>query len=262
MATNPGEYKYPVFDCERNQDNSCKKEERISAIGIKAAGTKTPPYRKIKGYKPCTICRGVNDMYESAVWFSMQTQTKNFDANSVMKKAKAFRMLYGDNFRIRAYPAFSASFEDAESDLEELEQEGFYADVVCYDYFDISNPGKGASGFSERGVADYVWKRGKGLAARKHFLLATVLQSNRKSISKKSLEQEDTGEDIRKLAHPDEVFSLNQTKEEKDQGIMRWGVIAHRHEDFSFKGEVMVLQNYGLGQPFLDAEWVTRKADE
>jgi len=258
LASFAGDHKYPVFDCQRNQDGSCRKDERACSIGIKAPGGKTPEFKIIKGYRPCQVCRGKSENnYVLATWWLPMHQTKDFDSASVARKVKHFKTLYGDNFRVMSYPAFSASFDDCERDLDELEdREGFVSDVIAHDYFDISAPGSGTSGFSERGVADYVWKRGKGLASRRHALMATVLQSNRKSISKKSLEQEDTAEDIRKLAHVDELFGVNQTPEEKDQGVSRISTIAHRHEEFTFLGEVMVLQSLALGQPFLEDQWI------
>ena len=264
MASTPGEYKYPVFDCERNQDNSCKREDRICKIGIKAPGGKITEYKEVKGYSSCQICRNKeNGPYERATWFEIQKQKKEFDQKQAVRKAKDFKLLYGDNLRIMAYPAFSASFDDSESDLNDLEaQEGFIADVLCYDYFDITNPGQGVSGFSERATADYVWKKGKSLASKRHCLVATVLQSNRKSINKKSLEQEDTGEDIRKLAHPDAVMGFNQTKDEKGLGVSRVNMIVHRHEDFNYNKEVMVLQSFNLGQPWLDDELVENLKNE
>jgi len=256
LASTSGSHKFPVFDCQRNQDGSCKREDRACYKAIKAPGMPTPEFKTVKGYKPCSVCR--NDEkgnYEIATWWKIQNQSRDLDSRAVARKVKNFKVLYGDNLRIMAYPAFSASFDDAERDLDELEaQEEFIPDLIAYDYFDISNPGKGASGFSERGVADYVWKRGKGQASKRHCLVATVLQSTRKSISKKSLEQEDTAEDIRKLAHVDELFGVNQTPEEKEQGMSRIGMIAHRHEEFRYVGEVMVLQSLALGQPSLDDE--------
>ncbi len=257
LASNTDERKYPVMDCVRNQDNTCKKPERTSTVGVKPPDSdKLPNFRYVQGYMPCVACRDRRDgSYISAAWYVM-IKPKELGIRAVSKKSKDLKMLYGNNLRVMAYPAFSASFDDAENDLEDLEsQDGFIPDVLCFDYFDISNPGSGVNNYSERARADYVWTRGKGLASRRHCLVATVLQSNRKSISKSSLEQEDTAEDIRKLAHVDLLFGLNQKPDEKEQGIMRISVIAHRHEEFSFKGEVMVLQSLALGQPFLDAEW-------
>jgi len=263
LASNSEEKKYPVMDCARNQDNTCAKSERVCMVGVKSPeSSKLPEFKHVQGYHPCVLCREKKDgSYIPVPWYVM-LKTKELSAKVVSKKSRDLKMLYGNNLRVMAYPAFSASFDDAENDLEDLEsQEGFVPDVLCFDYFDISNPGQGTNNYSERAKADHVWTKGKGLASRRHCLVATVLQSNRKSISKTSLEQEDTAEDIRKLAHVDLLFGLNQTPEEKDHGIMRVSVIAHRHEEFSFKGEVMVLQSLALGQPFLDAEW-SRKERE
>lgn len=264
LANNEGDYKFPVFDCERNQDNTCEKEERICAIGIKAPGGSKPEWNNIRGYRPCTICKPISQDqktdYVKAIWFKVHKQKEDLGTKNVSKKIKNFLTQYGNNLRVMAYPAFSASFDDIEADLDSLEyQENFIPDLVCVDYFDISNPGKNTGNLSERGKADHVWKRGKGFAAERHFLMATVLQSNRPSISKKSLEQEDTSEDIRKLAHVDMLFGLNQTKEDKEDNLMRLSVIAHRHEEFNFKGEVAVLQSLALGQPLLFSGWHQEK---
>lgn len=260
LAPEKGTYKYPVFDCERNQDNTCKKEGRISIVGIKAPGGTKPEFKEVEGYVPCTLCKpkvkNEKTDYAKAVWYQNHKQDIDFNAASVSKKMKNFAFQYSNNLRIMAYPAYSADFDDMEADLDELEfQEGFVPDVICVDYFDILNPGKGTNNLSERGKADDTWKRGKGLAGRRHCLVVTAVQSNRGSISKKSLEQEDVSEDIRKLAHVDLLIGLNRTKEEQDEGSARLNIVAHRHEEFTFNGEVMILQSLTLGQPYLFSTW-------
>ena len=264
LANSQGTHNFSIFDCERNQDNTCERSERTCTIGIKDPGGPRPEFKKVKGYRPCTICKSLDQNkktdYVRATWFNIHQQKENIGTKNVSKKIKTFLTQYGNNLRIMAYPAFSASFDDIESDLDNLEyQENFIPDVVCVDYFDITNPGKNTGNLSERGKADHIWKRGKGCTTKFHQLWATVLQSNRPSISKKSLEQEDTSEDIRKLAHVDMLFGLNQTKEEKEENLMRLSVIAHRHEEFSFKGEVAVLQSLALGQPLLFSGWHQEK---
>jgi len=47
---------------------------------------------------------------------------------------------------------------------------------------------------------------------------------------------------------------LNQTPVEKREGIMRLGIIAHRHEEFDEFTQVQVLQQLKIGQPYLDSE--------
>ncbi|MFA7099358.1 MAG: hypothetical protein WC143_04665 [Eubacteriales bacterium] len=263
LASNAGEHIFPVFDCSRNQTNLCRKKQRACYVGIKDPGEEQPEFYDVIGYKPCTYCMNYEEEKENyiqAVWYKRFSQVEGMTSEMVTKKIKNFQLQFGDNLRVMAYPAFSASFDDIESDLDLLDfQEGFCPGMICIDYFDILNPGSGTGNFSERGTADYIWKRGKNLAAKRHVLVATVLQSNRSSIPKKSIEQEDVSEDIRKLAHVDLLLGLNQTKDEKDKGIMRIGVVAHRHEEFKFGGEVMALQSLNIGQPCLFSGWAPKE---
>jgi hypothetical protein len=257
------EISWPVFDCERNQDNTCTREDRISSIGIKDPGVELTEWNKVKGYKPCTICNELkNGEYRQSVWKKWQEQKQELNAKYTIKKVKDFERLYGNNLRIKAYPAFTATFDDVISDLEDLEYtENFVPDVVCIDYIDIMAP-EGTGELSERGRVDWAWKRAKGLSAQRRCLVATVLQSNRSSITQKDVQQENVSEDIRKLAHVDIMFGLNQTPREKKEGTMRISIIAHRHKNFLFDKETLVLQSLELGQPIIDMGWNERKVKE
>jgi hypothetical protein len=73
-------------------------------------------------------------------------------------------------------------------------------------------------------------------------------------MDKKNVIASDTAEDIRKIAHVDAMFSLNQVAEEKKSGIMRLGVVAHRWKDFNELEHVTVLQQLQTGQVLLDSE--------
>jgi len=267
LAEKTGLLSYPVFDCERNQDNTCKLRERASAIGVKAPGEEILEYKKVRGYKPCTFCRPAfgekpNSDYVQAVWKIWREQREEIDSAKVIKKVRDFERLYGSNFRIKSYPSFTATLDDIVSDLDDLwYTEEFVPDVICIDSLDITRP-EGSANLSERGQIDWSWKRAKGLAGERHALVATVLQSNRPSITQKSIQQDNVGEDIRKLAHVDIMFGLNQTPAEKEKGIMRISTVAHRHRDFQFGKEVMVLQALDVGQPILDTQWSITKKDE
>jgi hypothetical protein len=260
LSEKEGEISWPVFDCEKNQDNTCKRKDRISPIGIKDPGVEIPEFRKVRGYKPCIVCKELkNGEYRQAIWREWQEPKQKFDAKFTVKKVKDFERLYGSNFRIKSYPAFSATFDDIISDIEDLDYtEGFVPDIICIDYIDIMAP-EGQGELSERGKIDWAWKRAKGLAAQRHCLVATVLQGNRASITQKNVQQENTSEDIRKLAHVDVMFGLNQLPEEKEMGVMRISMVAHRHEKFSSVGkEVLILQSFEIGQPIVDMAWDTR----
>jgi replicative DNA helicase len=267
MADREGSFYFPVFDCVLNQDGTCTKPERMcTGVKVKEQEDADAIFRMVRGYRPCDVCRiksgdtfGAKTDYRQATWKILHNQVGEVDTKIVLKKARDFKKMFGNNLRVVAYPAFSATFDDLVADLDDLEaEEGFVPDVVCVDYFDIM--AIESRDLSERGNIDRQWKRGKGLAGQRHCLVATVSQSNRESIDKISVKQENTAEDIRKLAHVDIMLGLNQVPDEKERGIMRISLLAHRHKDFSFNKDVVVLQSLELGQPFMDSEWCTMKA--
>ncbi len=258
---------YPVFDCVYNQNGTCKKRQRKKynkwlrplrskyTEAMHVGGYPEAP-RKLR-YVPCTYCRdnGIED-YALAVWHSSERK-KQLSKKATIKKVKEVKILFGDNLRIISYPAFSAGFDDIDRDLDNLEYtEGFIPDVIAIDYFDIL--AAETARLSERGNIDATWKRGKMMAGQRHCLVATVSQSTRKSIEKRSVGQVDTAEDIRKLAHVEAMYSLNQQLWEKNVGIMRVGIVVKRHGEFNENTKVVVLQSLDLGQPLLDSEFERR----
>lgn len=257
MAEQGGEYAYPVFDCMSNQNDSCKKVERVNKIGLLLPSGGKPKFSSEMKYRPCDYCRYYEKEYDNyfpQTWWGIQIQENDLDTDSILKKTQGFKKMYGNNLRIRAYPAFSASFDDVIADLDDLEHtQGFVPDVILIDYFDIM---KKEGGGDDRSEANEKWQRGKNLAGVRKALVINANQSNRDSIEKTNISQTNTGEDIRKLAHVDVMFVLNQSDAEKKEGRMRVQTLIHRHEESTEKGQVLVLQQLRLGQPFLDSEWV------
>lgn len=253
-----GEYIYPCFDCEKNQNGSCRMSTRTNRLKlwIDDEGQK-PAFDKNSKYKPCTICRGKNN-YKVATWFTVKKRSQP-TTGRIIRKARSIKRMHGDNLRLKSYPAGSANTIDILSYLNLLEYtENFIPDVIIIDYADILKP-EDSRLSDPRAIADRTWTMMKGLADSRHILVITATQGNRKSIEKLNVGQIDISEDIRKLAHIDMMYSLNQTPNEKKENIMRVGVIGHRDEDFSEFDHVLVLQQRALGQVILDSELVRRK---
>jgi replicative DNA helicase len=187
-----------------------------------------------------------------ATWFDKITKEK-VSLHKVKKFTDAFKTMYGDHLRIKAYPAYSANLETIKRDLNVLEMtEGFIPVVIIIDYADILAPeNKRIEG---RDRYDETWKMLKNMAATRHCLVVTASQSNKKTLEKKDTKIVDVAEDIRKVAHVDAMYSLSQTPDEKDNGIMRISVVAHRWKDFNENSQVIVLQNLATGQVALDSE--------
>lgn len=246
-------HQIPVFDCLNNQLGTCEHKDRH--------GTNEPlgedkdnlmDYTSDSRHRICTKCRAIiNGDYVMSTWFE-QVEKKAFSPKNIHKKVNSFVKMYGDNVRIICYPRFSASVSDFERDLDLLEQtEGFIPDVISADYADIFKPEKGG-GDDHKGI-DAIWKNLAALAAKRRLVMFTASQGNRGAIYKADLDQGDLAEWIGKLAHVDAFLSLNQTKEEKKKGVMRIGLLAHRHREFHEDEKCTILQAFSLGQTHLDS---------
>jgi len=250
---------FPVFDCLRNQVGACRKKDRLSKVSLATDVSDLPhEFIPVENYVPCDVCRGKKD-FIPAVWYEI----RKIDKKTLRKKKKilkGFASMFGKHLRIISFPAFSATVDDIFYELDILEStENFVPDVICIDYADIlafSN-----FKFGERELIDITWKKMKRLADEKHIAVFTASQSNRGSIKKKVVDQIDTAEDIRKIAHVDMMISLNQLPEEKAKNLMRLSLIAHRHKNFNSNKQVMVLQQLNIAQPCIDSEFIVKDID-
>jgi hypothetical protein len=269
-----GDVIYPTFDCEKNQRGTCTKPQRTNRHIIYRADGGREPFRPGMQYKPCTACRArgnesrpsslPTDVFDfiPAPWFEVVKKDK-FSFQKVNKKLTTLTSTYGNRLRIKAYPAYSANLSTVMHDIDHLEYtDGFVPDIIVHDYMDISAPEDSRTEGRDR--IDQTWKMAKNIAATRHCLFATASQANRMSMERRDVRQIDVAEDIRKLAHVDAMFSLNQTPWEKRQGFMRIGTMAHRWKDFDQGLQVAVLQQLTDGQVILDSEvvWPGSNAEE
>ena len=249
---------YPCFDCFKNQIGACSRRERINKIKLLDDIMEKPQWKKSMPYRPCTHCRSKDYLeFEPATWFEYISR-KKFSTHAVLRTVNTFYIssIGGSRLRIISRPAYSATTSDMKNDLRQLEDlEGFVSDVVVDDYADLRAPEKDSARLDARARIDETWKMEKNTASEKHCLVATASQSVRATLDKKSVKASDMAEDIRKVAHVDGLWTLNQTPIEKRNGILRIGTAVHRHRAFDELQQVLVLQNLKMGQPFLDSEF-------
>ena len=244
---------YPTFDCMQNQLGICGLPQRTNEVALRDSdSTPLPEFTKANPYRPCTACREERGSgYVPATWFEILQPPPSTMANTIRKVA-GFGYMYGrDNLRTINYPRFGASVSDINRELNMLELiEGFIPDVIVVDYADILKPEKIAA---DRFGIDEIWKMLSAMSAERRALVITASQGNRGSLHKSNVEDTDLAEWIGKLGHVDLFCALHQTKEEKRLGVIRWGVLAHRHQDFDPDRNVIVLQNLRVGQQNLDS---------
>lgn len=249
----------PVFDCKSNQTGICTKGSRQNRITLYDGTSDMPEFTFDMDYRPCCVCKGVKGDrdYEVASWFEKMTKDE-FTAKNVNKKLKSFKRMHGDNIRVKCYPRFSASINDIKRDLDLLEQtEGFIPDLVVVDYADILRPDGKSTGEVRHGLDD-VWKNLAAMAAERSVILFSASQGNRGSLYKDDVDSTDLAEWIGKLGHVDVFAAINQNATEKRIGVMRIGLLAHRHVAFHEKDQTMILQSLSLGQTHLDGYNIRR----
>jgi hypothetical protein len=245
---------YPCFDCLKNQNGSCDMIQRPDQPALLSDKGKKPKYELDHPHIPCTFCRSEHGLYtdfEPAVWF--QPVLKSYvGTNYNLKLLETFNRYYGHNIRTVSYPKFGASFQDIVRDLDTYTQDtGWIPKVVILDYLDATRLPKSSNG---RDSYDEVWKRAAGFSDERAITLINVSQPNRGGIVKRSMDETDTSEDIRKLAHVDIWAALNQLPSEKRDKSARIGLVAHRHFDFDKTKQALILQDIDTGQFVLDSE--------
>lgn len=243
-----GKLKYPCFDCSINQDNTCELEKRVCDEQI------PDEYTPGSSYAPCTACRndGTNNYIQTTYWETLDHPA--FDVNSVGTALESWQRGYNDLLRIKIYPRFAANIADIKRDLDLLEQfEDFVPDIILIDYADILKPeNENSVGIDKE---DRTWIALAQLAAERHALVVAPTQVTKSGQDAVKLKVEHTAKWVGKLAHVDAMLTLNQTSEEKTNGVMRVGVMMHRHNDFNDEMTVTILQNLAVGQANLDSEY-------
>ena len=161
---------------------------------------------------------------------------KAISSADIEKRQKAMkRMFRGGDVKILSVPAYSLTPDQLDVKIERLvQQEEFIPDVIIIDYADIMMP-------SEKGEyrhqLDSIWKRLRSLAQKRKAVVFTASQSGRSSIGR-DVDSEDIAEDIRKLAHVTSMVSINQTVDERKEGIIRLKQLAVREGEMEFRQAV------------------------
>lgn len=243
---------YPCFDCVRNQDGTCKKRERLNKVPLMSDKGK-PIFTPQNKYKPCTACRFDNPKDYVVAWWYELIDRPAYTNENVKKHLIALRRTKDKLYRFIPYPKFSAGIDDFKRDLDLLERsEGFVPHVIIVDQ---ANGMKVRSGINSGGIDshDDNWKCLAGLAGERKALVVSPTQVVRSALKKKSVAQDDVAQWVGLLGHIDAGFSLNQTDIEKAEGVMRYNMMIHRHDDFDERASCIVLQNTNYGQFYLDA---------
>jgi len=262
-------YTTPVFDCRKNQDDTCTKSIRTNAEESILDDGEIPDYANTP-HEICDVCRldwdhGDTQATESDFEYSTWMQEEDFQKLSPKEIAKAvdqFRLHFGkDTLKIFSHRIGTVSVDDLESELDHVElMEGWIPDVVIVDYADIAK--KKASVQERRHQLSDIWEQLSGMVKERNALGFTASQGNRGSVQKTELGSEDIAEDFGKVMIVDGLIGINEDNTEREKirkdkywqrQNLKW--IAHRYKkDLREWERVVVLHSLTLGQVHVDSE--------
>lgn len=264
---------FPIFDCANNQRSICEVRKRQSNADPLYEGDIRSPENRVtylqrKNWRVCTKCRDIKQRTNAvptkrfipAIWFH-KIWLKEVTEKRVKKAIRYNQMMGLKNLRIRCFPRFSATFDEArEAILRYMDQTKFQPDIIMFDYLDILAPETG--NLQERTDVDRKWKKAAKLAGELNTLVITADQANKATRGERNLSQMSTTESKTKDGHLDIRIALNRTIREMDLHLTRVTVLFHRHEEFNPGKEVMITQRLSTADSLLDCEyWPHKTAD-
>jgi replicative DNA helicase len=173
------------------------------------------------------------------------------DAWKAFQEVKKVAKTKKSYLKLCVHPAGSVGVEQIKSAVLDWEREGWSPDVICIDYADLLHcPLKTDS---EREKINHVWTSLRALSQERHCLVVTATQASRASYKARWISMEHSSEDKRKLAHVTGMVGINQTAEEKRDGVIRLGWVVLREEEFHMQWGPYVAQCLALGDPCVRA---------
>jgi hypothetical protein len=154
--------------------------------------------------------------------------------------------------RIESRPPKSFTVSQLEEFVALLEKEdGCIPEVIIVDYADLML--SEYRGNDDRHKLNSIWENLRRLSLQFDCAIITASQSGRNTVKgDRDISGSDVSEDIRKLAHLTKMMTLNQSKEEKEDGIMRVESEIQRDGAATY-GQVVVLQALDIGQVCVDS---------
>jgi KaiC/GvpD/RAD55 family RecA-like ATPase len=154
--------------------------------------------------------------------------------------------------RIESRPTNTFTVSQLEEFIALLEKEdGCIPEVIVVDYADLLR--SEYRGTEERHRLNSIWADLRRLSLQLDCAIITASQSGRSTLKgDRDVSGSDVSEDSRKIAHVTKMMTLNQSKEEKADGIMRVESEIQRDGAATY-GQVVCLQALDIGQVCVDS---------
>ena len=151
--------------------------------------------------------------------------------------------------RVSTHPNSSITAMGIYSILQDWARLGWIADVVAIDYADILASPVGGGADDARAGINANWKAMRRISQELHCLVVTATQADAASYNRETIGRDNFSEDKRKIAHVTGMMGINQTDEEKENGVQRLNWLARRDDFYIEKDVVHCAGCLSLGRP-------------
>lgn len=251
MVEEAGVYSFPTFDCIKNQAGECV--DRASKVIVLDGDELIEDPNHV----PCTKCmRGGKHDFTMTIYYDKiyREQDDIFTVTDMLsgtKRAPGISSILGRCGRLSVHKKYTLTYDKMMRDIEVLHaQDGFVPDAFVLDYVDILDIG---SKFDDYRAVDEAWKLLARVAGEFNALMITATQANKEGHKAANLDASHQSGFYGKNQHVNMMVGLNQTPEEKEQGVIKYGITEARSQHYIQGKTCVVLQDIKAGQVYLDS---------
>lgn len=251
----------PYLDCEHNQKGMCMDSEGDG--NLMNEWNEIDPYFENKPeYKPCTLCmnKRVGDKtYKRAISYR-RVKRPLLDAKMVRElRERAKENDNGGRLHIEHAPSGTLTCAERRAKVREIcKMYGWTnPDVIIYDYAGLLAREKQ----DDRSSMHFIWRSLRAEADEEVFdcLVVTAMQANRTAFDFSDLTINSFSEDKRSMDEVSAAFALNQTPEERKEGITRIAALLKREHPYDESLQAECHGCLSLGTPLIVSDLVRKE---
>lgn len=168
------------------------------------------------------------------------------EATERLRQATASKEL---PLKMKCAGASTVSAGEIEQDVKQWAASGWVPDLVVIDYADLLAPEAHSRSQEYRHQVNETWKVLRRISLDCHCLVVTATQAAATSYDARVIRKKDFSEDKRKNAHVTGMLGINQTSEEKQQGLYRLNWIFLRDGEWADTQTVWTAGSLAIANP-------------
>lgn len=181
----------------------------------------------------------IADRFDS-MFAKVKPQELNDYQEQIVKEISSIGDVYGSSLIIKHFPADSATVSTLKTFVTQLSHSGIVPDMIIMDYLDLVKPHRNYSSAHEE--INAITKATVGFAAEYDISVWTATQMNRSGLVMDTPDEAAMAGYVGKQYHADMVLWMAQTKDEKEDELMRLWISKNRN---GFAGKTVTLStNY------------------